>query len=246
MSGRGTMRGALLLGLAALVTLPAAAPAQGDGDLRAKVAAYKQRVQLLEDQDTIENLQGTFGYYFDKGLWGEAAALFTAKGSFEYGQRGVYIGPERIRRAMLLFGPQGLGQGYLNNHMMLQPIVVVASDGRTATGRWQGMVQLAQPGANGIWGVGVYENAYAKEGGVWKISKLHFYVTALTDYDKGWMKSAYPMDGQSALFPPDQPPSEVYRAFPGAYIPPFSYRHPVTGQSLKDIPQPPDNVVGRP
>jgi len=246
MSGRGTMRGALLLSLAALVTLPAAAPAQGDGDLRAKVTAYKQRVQALEDQDTIEKLQGTFGYYFDKGLWGEAAALFTAKGSFEYGQRGVYIGPERIRRAMLLFGPQGLGQGYLNNHMMLQPIVVVAPDGRTATGRWQGMVQLAQPGANGIWGVGVYENTYAKEGGVWKISKLHFYVTALTDYDKGWMKSAYPMEGQSALFPPDRPPSEVYRAFPGAYIPPFSYRHPVTGQSLKDIPQPPDNVVGRP
>jgi len=246
MSWRGALRGAPLLGLAALVALPVPAMGQGDGDLRAKVAAYKQRVQALEDQDAIENLQGTFGYYFDKGLWDEAAALFTTKGSFEYGQRGVYIGPERIRRAMLLFGPQRLGPGYLNNHMMLQPIIVVAPDGRTATGRWQGMVQLAQPGANGIWGVGIYENAYAKEGGVWKISKLHFYVTALTDYDKGWMKSAYPMDGQSALFPPDRPPSEVYRAFPGAYIPPFSYRHPVTGQSLDAIPQPSDTVVGRP
>jgi hypothetical protein len=244
MSARAAMKGALLLGLAALVALPAAA--QGDGDLRARTAASQHRVQLLEDQDAIENLQGTFGYYFDKGLWDQAAALFSAKGSFEYGQRGVYIGQARIRRAMLLFGPEGLAEGYLNNHMMLQPVVIVAPDGRTATGRWQGMVQLAHPGANGIWGVGVYENGYVKEGGVWKIAKFHFYVTGLTDYDKGWMKAAYPMQGQSALFPPDKPPSEVYRSYPSAYIPPFSFRHPVTGKSLKDIPQPPDTVVGRP
>lgn len=249
MSARTTMRqagmrGALLLGFAALLALPTAALAQGD--VSAQLTAAKHRVQLLEDQDAIENLQGMFGYYFDKGLWDQAADLFTAKGSFEYGQRGVYIGTARIRQSMLLLGPQGLAKGYLNNHMMLQPIVVVAPDGRTATGRWQGMVQLAQPGANGIWGVGLYENTYVKEGGVWKISKLHFYVTGLTDYDKGWMKAAYPMEGQSALFPPDSPPSEVYRSYPNAYIPPFSFRHPVTGQSLKDIKQPADNVVGRP
>jgi hypothetical protein len=244
MSARTAMKGALLLSLAALVALPAAA--QRDGDLRAWIAASQHRVQLLEDQDAIENLQGTFGYYFDKGLWDQAAALFSAKGSFEYGQRGIYIGQARIRRAMLLFGPEGLAEGYINNHMMLQPVVIVAPDGRTATGRWQGMVQLAHPGANGIWGVGVYENGYVKDGGVWKIAKFHFYVTGLTDYDKGWMKAAYPMQGQSALFPPDKPPSEVYRSYPSAYIPPFSFRHPVTGKTLKDIPEPPDNVVGRP
>ena len=50
----------------------------------------------------------------------------------------------------------------------------------------------------------------------------------------------------SAAFPPDRPPSEVYRAYPAAYIPPFSFDHPVTGQPLSDIPQPPDDVVGRP
>ena len=50
--------------------------------------------------------------------------------------------------------------------MMLQPIITVAPDGRTATGRWQGMVQLAELGANGVWGVGQYENAYVKERGL--------------------------------------------------------------------------------
>jgi hypothetical protein len=221
-------------------------PAVGQNSTQARLAAYRERVERLEDEDAIENLQAYFGYYFDKGLWSEVADLFAANGSFEYGQRGVYIGKERIRRALLLFGPEGLGDGYLNNHMQLQPIITVAPGGGTATARWQGMVQLAEPGANGVWGVGIYENAYVKERGVWKIARLHFYVTALTDYDAGFMRSALRMGGQSALFPPDRPPTEVYRAFPAAHIPPFSFDHPVTGQPLRDLPQAPDNVVGRP
>jgi hypothetical protein len=233
---------ALLLAIAA-PTVPAAA--QGGSDAAARLAAYTHRVQLLEDQDAIENLQATFGYYFDKGLWDQAAGLFSAGGTFEYGARGVYVGAAHIRRALLLFGPQGPAAGHLNNHMQLQGVTIVAQNGRTATGRWQGMVMLADTHANGKWGVGIYENDYVKEGSVWKIAKLHFYMTALTDYDLGFTKSALPMEAQSALFPPDRPPTEAYRSFPGAYIPPFSFVHPVTGKTLRDIPQPADDLVGR-
>jgi SnoaL-like domain len=234
------------LAFTALVPVILATPAKSAQDpLEARVTAYRERVARLEDQDTVENLQATFGFYFDKGLWNEAADLFARNGTFEYGQSGVYIGQSRIRRAMLLFGPQGLGQGYLNNHMMLQPVIIVASDGKTATGRWQGPVQLSEPGANGIWGVGIYENEYVKEGGVWKIAKLHFYPTAFTDYDKGWARSLLPMKGQSALFPPDKPPTVVYRSMPGNYIPPFSFKHPVTGKPLTDLPEAVDSVTGR-
>jgi hypothetical protein len=241
MSARGIIAAALLLGLAQIPFGPAFA----QGDVASRVAAYKQRVQLLEDQDAIENLQATYGYYFDKGLWDQAAALFTKTGSFEYGQRGVYIGPARIQKAMLLFGPQGLAAGHLNTHMMLQPYIVVAKGGKTATARWQGMMMLSQPGANGVWGVGLTNADYVKEAGVWKISSLHFYVTAQTDYDLGFTKSALPVEGPSALFPPDKPPTVQYRSFPGAYIPPFNFDHPVTGKPLKDIPEPVDTVTGR-
>jgi len=228
----------------AILALALAMPAQAQS-VEQRIAAYKYRVDLLEAQNAVGDLQATYGYYFDKGLWDQAAALFSANGSFEYGQRGVYIGQAHISRAMLLFAPQGLAAGHLNNHMMLQAVITVADDGLSAKARWQGMVMLAQPGQNGIWGVGLYENEYARQNGVWKIAKLHFYVTAETDYDAGWTKSAISMEGPSALFPPDKPPTEVYRAFPGVYIPPFDYKHPVTGKSLTDIPQPPDDVVGR-
>jgi len=230
----------VLAGLA-LALLPAPAFAQ---DLQARVNAYRQRVEMLEAQDAIENLQATYGYYFDKGLWDQAAGLFTANGSFEYGMRGVYIGQAHIQRAMLLFGPQGLAAGHLNNHMQLQSVITVAPDGLSAKARWQGMVMLAQPNANGVWGVGLYENEYVREKGVWKIATLHFYVTALTDYDEGFAKNTIRAEGPSALFPPDKPPSVAYRSLPGAYIPPFSFPHPVTGKDLGHPVEPADSVLG--
>ncbi len=215
-------------------------PPTGTGEL----APYFARVARLEDADAVENLQAMFGFYFDKGLWSEAAGLFARNGEFEYGQSGVYVGPDRIKKALLLFGPEGLTAGQLNNHMMLQAVITVAPDGRTAKGRFQGPVQLAEPGQNGIWGVGIYENEYVKDGGVWKLAKLHFYPTAFTDYDKGWSRSLLPMKGPSALFPPDRPPTVVYRTLPGQYIPPFSYPHPVTGAPLDHLPQATDTVTG--
>ena len=234
--------------LLALIALPLVALAQPafaqNATPEARLADFRHRVERLEDQDQIELLQATYGYYFDKGMWTEVAQLFSRNARFEYGQRGVYVGRERIQRSLLLFGPEGLSPGRLNNHMQLQAIITVAPDGQTATARWQGMVMLAEAGVNGQWGVGVYENAYVKEAGVWKISSLHFYPMAQTDYDAGWMRGPTQMDGPSALFPPDEPPTEVYRSYPSQYIPPFSYPHPVTGERI-EVVQPRDDIAGR-
>ena len=102
---------------------------------------------------------------------------------------------------------------------------------------------MTEPGANGVWGIGQYENAYVKERGTWKISKLHFYVQAMADYDLGFSRGALRMAGPSALFPPDRPPTEVYRAFPSGYAPPFSFVHPVTGEPTTTVVQ--DTSTGR-
>ena len=94
-----TTRGAIAAFLAALC-LAMFSPAQAQDALQSRLKAYADRVARLEDADAVETLQATFGYYFDKGLWEDAADLFAKTGSFEYGLSGVYIGQDHIRRAM--------------------------------------------------------------------------------------------------------------------------------------------------
>ena len=209
----------------------------------ARLAGYWTRVQALQSHEDIENLQGIFGYYFDKNLWSDVAALFSDGGTFEYGQQGVYVGRARIEQALKLFGPPGPQHGWLNNAFQLQPVIHVDDSGTTAKGRWESILQLARPNSTGAWGLGVYENEYVLERGRWKLSKLHFYVTALADYDLMWSKGPLPLEGPSALLPPDRPPTEIYRSLPGVYIPPFHYRHPVTGQPIRTDPQPADSLL---
>ncbi len=242
------MRRALLAAALLLLTAAGQACAQAGAPdltaLEARLADYRHRVERLKDHDAIENLQAAYGFYVDKSLWTDVADLFADNGSFEYGQMGVYVGKAHIRRALLLFGAEGPELGKLNNYMQLQSVIHVSPDGRTAKARWRGMVQLGRKDQSGQWGEGVYENEYVKEAGVWKIAKLHFYPTGFTDYDLGWTKSAIPMQGPSALLPPDRPPTEVFRSYPGVYVPPFDYPHPVTGQPIT-IPEPADSVLGR-
>src|SRR5581483_1754708 len=88
--------------------------------LEATVKAYETELALLRSRRAIENLQAAYGYYFDKGQWRQVADLFSTGASFEFGQRGVYVGRAHILKALsTLFGPEGLRAGQLNNYMML-------------------------------------------------------------------------------------------------------------------------------
>ena len=197
------------------------------------------RITRLEDLNAIERLQKTYGYFVDKGQWTQLSELFTEDATLEIGGKGLFLGKDRVLEYMhTAFGPDGAKPGVLANHMQFQPIPDISADGETGWIRSRAFVM-----SNAGWGLPLYENAYVKERGVWKLARLHFYVTAMAEYDAGFMRGAQMMEGPSALFPPDRPPSEVYRTFPSNYIPPFSFDHPVTGQSLKDLPQPADDVA---
>ncbi len=209
--------------------------------LQASIARSARELARLESHEQIESLQAAYGYYIDKGLWDSAAALFSRRATYEYGQQGVYVGRAHIRQALSLMGPQGLEEGELNDYPMLQPIIDVAADNRTAKARWRSDVMLARDG-RGEWGEGEYENEYVNERGVWRISKLHFYVTFFADYDRGWGAGDLPLDGPSATLPPDRPPTEIYRALPGVYLPPYHYGNPVaeaTPSIEQDVAGPP-------
>jgi hypothetical protein len=159
----------------------------------------------------------------------EAAALFSDSpaASIEYAQQGVYLGKARIR-AFLTHSGEGLKDGEIRESPIMQGVLHVAPDGKTAKGRFRTLIMSGMRGQDGQWSEGPFENEYVKEGGVWKLSKVHWYTTVIGSYDEGWHKKAYPAPGPLADLPPDLPPSDRYAAFPAFYLPPYHYLHPVT------------------
>jgi len=209
----------------------AATPQQLLAEARSTAARVEKKVQKLEDEDAIENLQRSYGFYIDKGRWQEAADLFADSGTLEFGGDGVFVGRQRIFQYLSKASPEGLKRGMLFNQMQLQPVVTVGADNRTAKGRWRFLAEVGEHQKSAMWGVGTYENEYVKENGVWKISRLHAYPRMYTPYADGWGKTALPDATPASDLTPDRPPSVKYEMYPATYAPPFHYAHPVTGKA---------------
>ena len=225
--------------LAVVAAVALAFPVPAMADANAEIDALTLRVQKLEGVRSVKHLQRAGGYYVDRGLWGEAADLFADDGTIELGLDGVYIGQARIREYLkrLHGGQEGLIYGQLNEWVTLQPAIVMAADGRSATGRWRDLGMLGQYKKHAEWRDGIYENQYEKGAdGIWRIKALHLYVNFVAPYEKGWARLK-PGEGlarsqASADFPPDRPPTVNYKPFPDTFVPPFQAPNPVTGQRV--------------
>ena len=200
-----------------------------------RVAELEKQAQRLRDISAIKRLQRAYGYYVDNEMWDEVVDLFSDNGTMEIALDGVYRGKEHIRKYLyaLSSGRPGLPAGVLNEHYQLQPVVDVAKDGRTAKGRWRALIMSGVWKERATWGIGPYENTYVKENGVWKIKRIHWYETLMVPYEGGW--TAERRDFHNGRFvsdqlPPDAPPTEQYEVWPGAYLPPYHYKNPITGQ----------------
>jgi hypothetical protein len=199
----------------------------------AKMQTIQARAARVDAVNQLRNLQGMYGFYFDKALWDEVADLFTEDGSIELGLNGVYVGKESIRKYLygLTAGKPGLRHGEINNHFQLSPVITLGPDGKSAKARWRALIQTGTfgKGSGGNWGEGIYENEYTLENGIWKIRKLHFYVKFYAPYEGGWTKAS----ADSALrygkskVRPDRPASVKYQPYPAHFVPPFHYENPV-------------------
>jgi hypothetical protein len=199
--------------------------------LQYRITALEQRKTRVEDAHAIERLQAAYGYYSDKGLWDEVANLFADDGTIEIGLDGVYVGKARVREYLYALGGgrAGLGDGELNEHLQVMPVITLGADGNTAKARWRAIILEARIGGDAHWGEGPYENEYVKDNGVWKLKSLHWYPALFVPYAGGWQTNPDPTGGKyvSAKLPPDRPPTVEYKTWPDTYIPPFSFPNPV-------------------
>jgi hypothetical protein len=208
--------------------------------LAKRMADLAARAERLSDEIEVTNLQHAYGYYVDRKMWDDVADLFAADGTMELGLAGVYAGRTSIRRGLNAWGPPGLAEGEINDHIHLQTIVTVMPDGPPTPGgfgaasaaraRGTEIGMTGTTGGRAIWSQSIYENEFVKQGGVWKFKAMHVYPRFIVDAEKGWAQDAQPAPGPSRAFPPDRPPTETYEIYPRFHIAPLHFDHPVTGR----------------
>jgi len=145
------------------------------------------RIQRLNDEDEVRNLQHTYGYYVDRRMWTDVVELFVPDGSVQIEGVGTYSGHTGVRRAMERMGPEGLSQGILNDHPNFNTIIQIDQNSKEATslGIEVGMIGDANTRA-ASWEFNVYRNRFVKEDGLWKLHEVKLFPLIIANYSTGW------------------------------------------------------------
>ena len=204
--------------------------------------ALEKQVTLMEDIQAIENLQRSYGYYFDTGQVHQIVDLFSETHTtfVEIESHGQFLGKDGVRRMFWMDkvdrkAPDEQLQrkrplGIATVIMQLGGVVHVNADGRTAKGRWQTWLAESFPFGGRLgqyWLQGYYENEYIKEDGKWLFTKLAWYTTFYTRFETGWM--VQPLVGFLPRQEADNPPTTFF-PYPSGYKYPYHFPHPVTGE----------------
>jgi hypothetical protein len=157
------------------------------------VAAQIDRLEIDVHRATalrdVKRLQYLYAQFAEYGLWDEMAALFSANAEAIFGDTAV-TGRDAIRRYLLANvgkGNDGMAVGSLYTQILQAPVVTLSEDGNVARGRWQELSMLGEFGERASWAGGMQENVYAKENGVWKISRLNYFHQFEGSYEAGWL-----------------------------------------------------------
>jgi hypothetical protein len=164
-----------------------------DDNLKERVNRLEAGVKGAEAIRAVKRLQHAFSHYLDSGLWSDLGDLFTDNAIGEF-QKSSIKGKSSLRRHFMEQSGRaslGLAKGQLHSRLILQPIITLGNDGITAKGTWHEIALSGQFKSSAHWSGGVYENEYALEKGVWKISRICFFPQYSGAYDD-WGHKAPP------------------------------------------------------
>jgi hypothetical protein len=204
--------------------------------LENRLRALEARLHVLESTAAIERLQNIYGYYLDNRMWNEVVALFTEDAEVEVGRRGIYRGRAQLQvffHEVLGFGRSGRRRDELHNHVQIQGVVTLAPAADRACGRFRALAQFAMTLPDGTpghgWADGIYENEYVFRDGAWRIRVLRWTPSFYGKLPAEAVDAGRPSAPASKKHPPSAP-STYAQHEPGAWILPYHYPHPLTGE----------------
>ena len=194
---------------------------------RIQIDALARDVSRVEAIREVKDLQRFYTQYAQFGLVEEMTALFVQDAELDWHGQTIR-GREAIRRWLRQrIGPRGLTEGALHTEMIEDPLINLSADGRSAKGRWMGLMMSGNgKGRSAIEG-GIYENDYILESGSWKLSKVRFYKQYEGDYQNGWTNAG---NRQLRQFPFHFTVDET-----GIPIPPAEGPAPKTNETLATL-----------
>lgn len=211
---------ALFALLALLIAVPAAAqPAPPDP------AVETARLEDLTAIRQIKHLQAHWGHLALRGQWQAMGDLLTddAVLTFPHGELAGRADIVADLRETQGGGTDGLQPGRLNLHLWISPVITLAPDGQSATGRWQeialtGTVRQAADWAGGTWVV-----HYVKRGADWRIAAMGYFLQFEGPYAEGWRHDAANLYRAPFHFTPQEagailPPRRAAAALPAEQI----------------------------
>lgn len=189
----------LLITLAALLLGPAA---QAQDDLARETA----KVEDLRSIREIKRLQALWGHNALAGEWSAMAALGTTDVRLVLPD-GDAVGPaalERWLRARMGGGADGMPAGRLNLRLWFSPVISLAPDGQSATGRWHQLALLGEAGVVAEWLGTTDVVQYRKTAAGWRIAHIRPYRHFAGPYETGWRHDATTLERAPYHYTPDQ------------------------------------------
>lgn len=152
----------------------------------------EERIQVLEDIESIKKLKASYCYWADAGIAGDASKMDELVAHFtdddpwaDFEDFGVHKGKEAVAA---FFKEVVVSTLSYAAHMVCNPVIEV--DGKKARGTWYVDVPCTLRGAERpIWLQARYNEEYVKERDNWKWKSITTRFDFITPFDEGWVQS---------------------------------------------------------
>jgi len=119
------------------LTARVAAPAKAKAaDTATRLGEAARRLLVAQAYDAAEHVSSSYGFFIDDSQWTRMSQIFGKGGTKQIPFAGYYTGFERISRGMFLeYGdtvPLTATKATVAFHWRIQPVIIVAPDGRSA------------------------------------------------------------------------------------------------------------------